>query len=59
MKTDFINLTTENIAYEHLCCTIRSKKPHKGIDAKRQWLYERLNEGHVFTKLNAKAMQKH
>lgn len=26
MDTDFINLTTENLANEHLCCIIRSKK---------------------------------
>lgn len=28
MNTDFVNLTTENLASEHLCCIIRSKKPH-------------------------------
>lgn len=55
MNTDFINLTTENLLDEHLCCIIRSKKAHPGIDGKRQWLAERLNEGHVFRKLNAKA----
>jgi len=55
MNTDFINLTTENLVNEHLCCIIRSKKPHQGVDAKRQWLSERLKEGHVFRKLNAKA----
>lgn len=55
MNTDFINLTTENLADEHLCCIIRSKKFHPGIDAKRQWLSDRLKEGHVFRKLNAKA----
>ena len=38
MNTDFINLTTENLADEHLCCIIRSKKSHPGIEAKRQWL---------------------
>ncbi len=54
MCTDFINLTTENLANEHLCCIIRSKKPHQGIDEKRQWLSDRLNEGHVFRKLNEK-----
>lgn len=52
---DFVNLTTENIADEHLCCLIRSKKPHRGIEAKRQWLSDRLKEGHVFRKLKAKA----
>ena len=55
MNTDFVNLTKENLSDEHLCCIIRSKKPHAGIDAKRQWLSDRLNEGHVFRKLNAKA----
>lgn len=55
MNTEFVNLTTENLAEEHLCCIIRSKKPHHGIDAKRQWLSARLSEGHVFRKLNEKA----
>jgi len=54
MCDNFVNLTSENLANEHLCCIIRSK-PHQGIDAKRQWLSERLNEGHVFRKLNEKA----
>lgn len=55
MADDFVNLTTENLPHEHLCCIIRSRKPHRGIDAKRQWLANRLKEGHVFRKLNAKA----
>ncbi len=52
MDDEFINITTENVFNEHLCCIIRSKKFHPGIDAKRQWLSKRLNEGHVFRKLN-------
>ena len=55
MDTEFINLTTGNLAKEHLCCIIRSKKSHPGVEAKRQWLSERLSEGHVFRKLDAKA----
>lgn len=55
MCADFIDLTLENLANEHLCCIIRSKKPHQGVEAKRQWLSERLEEGHVFRKLDAKA----
>lgn len=55
MKSNFINLTTENIQQEHLCCIIRTKKFHHGINAKKQWLNKRLNEGHVFRKLNEKA----
>ena len=56
MNTDhnFINLTTENLSDEHVCCIIRSKKFHPGIEAKRQWLEDRLEEGHVFRKLDVK-----
>ncbi|WP_270493822.1 GNAT family N-acetyltransferase [Eisenbergiella porci] len=55
MNMGFVNLTPENLANEHLCCIIRSKKPHQGVEAKRQWLSDRLAEGHVFRKLNEKA----
>ena len=55
MNIEFVNLTAENLPHEHLCCIIRSKKFHPGIDAKRQWLSGRLKEGHVFRKLNEKA----
>lgn len=55
MEPEFINLTAENLAQEHLCCIIRSQKPHPGVEAKRQWLAARLQEGHVFRKLNEKA----
>ncbi len=55
MNADFINLTPENLADEHLCCIIRSRKPHPGVEAKRRWLAERLREGHVFRKLDRKA----
>lgn len=54
MNPDFINLTAENLPGEHLCCIIRSKKLHLGVEAKRQWLAERLKEGHVFRKLDVK-----
>lgn len=55
MNADFINLTPENLPNEHLCCIIRSKKAHPGVEAKRKWLSDRLREGHVFRKLNEKA----
>ncbi|WP_349668871.1 GNAT family N-acetyltransferase [Lacrimispora sp.] len=55
MSNDFVNLTADNLEKEHLCCIIRSKKTHPGIEAKRQWLSKRLKEGHVFRKLNEKA----
>ena len=52
MDAEFVNLTPDNLAQEHLCCIIRTKKPHPGVEAKRQWLSDRLKEGHVFRKLN-------
>ncbi|MEG0736640.1 MAG: GNAT family N-acetyltransferase [Longicatena sp.] len=52
----FINLTEENIADEHLCCIIRNKKPHAGVEAKREWLSKRLKEDHVFRKLQKQAV---
>ena len=55
MEPDFINLTAENLFDEHLCCIIRSKKTCPGVEAKRRWLMDRLPEGQVFRKLNAKA----
>lgn len=50
----FLDLTPENLPSEHLCCIIRTRKPHPGVEAKRQWLCERLKEGHVFRKLDVK-----
>ena len=54
MADEFINLTPENVADEHIFCIIRAKKSHPGIEAKRAWLAERLKQGHVFRKLDAK-----
>lgn len=54
MTEKFINLTLENIKDEHLCCIIKDNEIHPGVEAKRLWLGERLKEGHVFRKLDAK-----
>lgn len=54
MSDAFIDLTPENIAQEHLCCIIRTKTAHPGVEAKRRWLAQRLAEGHVFRKLDIK-----
>lgn len=51
---EFIDLTPENLPSEHLCCIIRAKKRHPGVEAKRQWLQARLEEGHVLRKLDSK-----
>lgn len=54
LNTEYINLSLENIENEHLSCIIRTKKLHAGVESKRQWLRERIKEGHVFRKLNTK-----
>lgn len=54
MDSEYINLTADNLPDEHISCIIRSKKGHPGIEAKKQWLAQRLKEGHVFRKLNVK-----
>lgn len=54
MSDCFIDLTLDNIDTEHLCCIIRSKTKHAGVEGKRAWLKERLPEGHVFRKLDEK-----
>lgn len=56
MESQWIQLTEENLSQEHLCCIIRSKKLHPGVEAKRLWLKERLKEGHVFRKLDVKGI---
>lgn len=50
---EYINVTPENIETEHLCCAISDKKHAEGVIQKKEWLKKRLEEGHVFRKLNA------
>lgn len=50
---EYVNVTAENVATEHLCCAISGKKHQMGVDTKRAWISERLPEGHVFRKLDA------
>lgn len=47
-------LTPNNLESEHLCCIIRTRTVHPGVEAKRRWLSARLAEGHVFRKLDIK-----
>ena len=49
---EYINLTFDNIDNEHLCCAISDKKHQEGVSLKKEWLKERIKEGHVFRKLN-------
>lgn len=35
MDGEFVNLTPEDIGSEHLCCVIRLKTAHPGVETKR------------------------
>lgn len=54
MSDELIDLTPENIGREYLCCIIRTRTAHPGVETKRRWLARRLPEGHVFRKLDVK-----
>ncbi len=54
MSGEFINLSSTNLELEHLCCAISDKKHQEGVEIKKAWLKERIEEGHVFRKLNVK-----
>lgn len=49
-----ITLTQENIGEEHICCAISSKSTEDGVEAKKEWLACRMQEGLVFKKLDAR-----
>lgn len=51
---NYLNVTLENLENEHLCCAIADKKHQAGVAAKKNWLANRLTEGHVFRKLDAR-----
>lgn len=55
MAPEFITLNEENLASEQLCCIVRAKKAHPGVERKRAWLKDQLGEGHVFRKLPGSA----
>lgn len=52
--SEYINITSQNLPDEHLCCAIGDKKHEAGVAAKKSWLSERLKEGHTFRKLDAR-----
>ena len=51
---EYINLTLENIDEEHICCAIGDSKHKTGVDKKKEWIKNKLKDGHVFRKLNAR-----
>ncbi len=51
----FIQLTNDNIASEHICCAISDKKCKDSYERKKQWLSKEFENGYVFRKLDARA----
>lgn len=51
---EYINLMLDNIEKEHICCAISDSKHQNGVDYKKEWIKNKLKEGHVFRKLNAR-----
>ena len=49
---EYINLDESNIADEHICCAIGDPKHQLGVDKKKEWIKTKLQDGHVFRKLN-------
>lgn len=54
MMNNYINLDMDNIEEEHICCAIGDPKHQDGVDKKKEWMKERLANGHVFRKLDAR-----
>lgn len=51
---EYINLTIDNIDNEHICCAIGDPKHQDGVNNKKEWIKNKLSDGHVFRKLNAR-----
>ena len=51
---EYINLDENNINDEHICCAIGDPKHQNGVDKKKQWIKNKIKDGHVFRKLNAR-----
>jgi len=50
----FIELNTQNILTEHICCAISDKKCSDSYQAKKDWLKKEFDNGYVFRRLDAR-----
>ncbi len=50
---EYIKLTKENLEKEHICCAISNNKDVQ-VKSKKEWLADRLDEGLVFLKADAR-----
>lgn len=51
----FVQLTKSNIETEHICCALGAKQYENAVTEKKKWLTERMDEGLVFYRLDARA----
>lgn len=51
---ELINITSENIDWEHICCAISDKKGESRVSSKKAWLRERFQDGLIFKRLDAR-----
>lgn len=52
---NIIELNTENITSEHICCAISDKKCADSYQAKKDWLKKEFNNGYVFRRIDDRA----
>ncbi len=52
---EYINLTKENIASEHICCAFSDKKCSESYELKKRWLTKEFDNGYVFRRLDERA----
>lgn len=50
----YLTLTEDDLDREHLCCALGDPKHARGVERKKAWMRERLPEGLVFRKLDAR-----
>lgn len=52
---EYITLTKENLAKEHICCAFSDKKCKESYEQKKEWLRKELDNGYVFRRLDERA----
>ena len=55
METNYITLTKENIANEHICCAFSDKKCKDSYELKKEWLKKEFDNGYVFRRIDERA----
>jgi len=50
-----IELNSDNISEEHICCAFSDKKCSESYQAKKDWLTKEFSNGYVFRRIDARA----